>query len=316
MNFRYRIIKQWKLKPQDMKTIILSLFLSAIVFVAHAQDTTRVKNLVLVNEDADKTEVSLLNNHIYIKDKFVGDTTFVRVGRRNVQIIEHGGRTNINVIKDEKVEKEHNRHKNFDGHWAAFELGYNSFYNTDYSMYGGNDFMDLRQPNSMEVNINFWEADIPIVNHRIGLVSGMGWTMNNYKFDNPVTLERTNGIINPVNLDESGLEKSKLTVSYLTVPLLMEFQIPVNGDLNQLFVAGGVIGGVNIGSHTKVKYKHSKNKDHGSFSINPFKYALTARVGVKDICLFANYSLSPLFKDGKGPEIYPFTIGISLCNLD
>lgn len=300
-----------------MKTIILSFFLSAILFVAHAQDTTKISKLVLVNEDADKTEVSLLNDHIYIKDKYVGDTTFVRVGRRNIQIIEHGGRTNINVIKDEKPEKEpKNRHKNFDGHWAAFELGVNGFYNTNFSMYNRDDFMDLNQPKSLEVNVNFWEVDVPIVNHGIGLVSGMGWTMNNYKFDNPVTIERTNGVINPVDLDEAGLVKSKLTVSYLTVPLLLEFQIPVDGRTNQIFVSGGVIGGVNIGSHTKVKYEHSKNKDHGSFSINPFKYALTARIGIKDVSLFANYNLSPLFKDGRGPEIYPFTIGISLCNLD
>lgn len=298
-----------------MKTILLTTLLAVVFVATHAQDTTKVKKLVIVNEDADKTEVSLLDDHIYIKDKNVGDTTFIRFGRRDIEIIEHGGRTNINVHKEERKDDRDRRHKRFDGHWAAFELGFNGFYDTNYSMYNGYDFMDLNQPKSLEVNINFWEADIPIVDHRIGLVSGMGWTMNNYKFDNPVTLQKVNGHISPVPLDEAGFKKSKLTVSYLTVPLLLEFQIPVNGDSNQLFVSGGVVGGVNIGSHTKVKYNHSKSKDHGSFAINPFKYALTARVGMKDINLFANYSLSPLFKDGKGPELFPFTVGISLFNL-
>jgi hypothetical protein len=89
----------------------------------------------------------------------------------------------------------------------------------------------------------------------------------------------------------------------------------VNGRSNQLFVSGGVIGGINLGSHTKVKDKDSKSKDRGSFNIEPFKYALTARVGLKDINLYANYSLSPLFKEDKGPELFPFTIGISLVNF-
>ena len=300
-----------------MKTIFLTIVLALLFLSSHAQDSTKVGKLVIVNEDADKTEVSILNDHVYIKDKYDGDTTYIRFGKRNVEIVEKNGQTSIEVHKDDSwVEKDHHRrHKNFDGHWAAFELGVNGFYDTNYSMYNGNDFMDLDQPKSLEVNINFWEGDIAIVDNRIGLVSGMGWTMNNYRFDNPVTIERNDGMIVPVSIDEAGFEKSKLTVSYLTVPLLLEFQIPVNGSSNQLFVSGGVIGGVNIGSHTKVKNEHSKSKNHGSYSINPFKYALTARVGIKDINLFASYSLSPLFKDGKGPELFPFTIGISLFNL-
>lgn len=300
-----------------MKVISLALLLACFFLVsAHAQDSTKVGKLVIVNEDPGQTEVRLLNDHVYIKDKYGSDTTYIRFGSHNVKIVEENGRTSIDVHKDKsKDSKEWKRHKRFNGHWAAFELGYNGFYNTNYNMYGGNDFMDLRQPNSMEVNINFWEVDMPIVDHAIGLVSGMGWTMNNYKFDNPVTLRKENGMIVPIDLDENGFEKSKLTVSYLTVPLLLEFQIPSKGSSNQVFVSGGVIGGVNIGSHTKVKYDHSKSKDHGSLSINPFKYALTARVGMKDINLFATYSLPPLFKDGKGPDVYPFTIGISLFNL-
>ena len=300
-----------------MKAISLTLLLACLFLISvHAQDSTKVGKLVIVNEDPGQTEVRLLNDHVYIKDKYDGDTTYIRVGKRNIEIVEKDGHTSINVLKDESYdEKESKRHKRFNGHWAAFDLGYNSFYNSDYSMYGGNDFMDLKQPNSMEVSFNFWECDIPIAVHRFGLVSGMGWTINNYKFDNPVTIIKENDMIVPVGLDDAGFQKSKLTVSYLTVPLLLELQIPTSGSSNQVFIAGGVVGGVNVGSHTKVKYDHSKSKDRGSFAINPFKYALTARVGLNDICLFANYSLSPLFKDGKGPELYPFTIGISLCNL-
>jgi len=63
-----------------------------------------------------------------------------------------------------------------------------------------------------------------------------------------------------------------------------------------------------------VKHGGTKDKDRSSFNINAFEYAATARVGYKDVGLFATYSLTPLFESGKGPELTPFSIGISFGN--
>lgn len=115
-------------------------------------------------------------------------------------------------------------------------------------------------------------------------------------------------------LETENLSKTKLAVSYLEVPLLFEFQIPVNQREGRLYVNAGVIGGVKIGSHTKVKYGDNKEKDRSGFNMNAFKYAATARVGYKDLGFFATYSLTPLFETGMGPELTPFTIGISFLD--
>jgi hypothetical protein len=104
---------------------------------------------------------------------------------------------------------------------------------------------------------------------------------------------------------------TKLAVSYLQVPLLLEFQIPVNNKQGRVFVNAGLVGGAKIGSHTKVKYGKIKDKDHSGFNINPFKYAATAHVGYKKAGLFGTYSLTPLFESGKGPGLIPFTLGFS-----
>jgi len=95
---------------------------------------------------------------------------------------------------------------------------------------------------------------------------------------------------------------------------MLEFQIPVNGRDKKLYFSGGVIGGLKVGSHTKVKIDGSKSKDRGDFNINPFRYGATARFGYKGINLFGTYYFSTFFKDGRGPEMYPFTIGIGLMN--
>ncbi len=304
-----------------MKTRVLTILFALFVGVVYAQEITKVGKLVEVKEGSERTEVALLNNRIHIEDNYGTDTTHIRVGKRSVEIVEEGGKTNINMQRDRFFDDDDKdwgdswRRKNFNGHWAGFELGVNGFFSTDYSAYAEGDFMDLNQAKSIEVNFNFLEYNIALSPDRIGLVTGMGWSINNYRFDNPLTIEKQDGIIVPVPIEKEGFDKSKLTASYLTVPLLLEFQIPVNGGSNEVFVSGGVVGALNIGSHTKIKANSSKSKDHGSFAINPFKYSVVGRIGLKDISLFASYGLSTFFKDDKGPELYPFTIGISLLNF-
>ena len=289
-----------------------------------AQDTTRVnltnKKLVEITEDAGQTEVNLLNDQVSIRNNQRNDTTTIRIGRRDIEIIDGNHRTNVNIHRSDKWDEEWkpSKNKRFNGHWAGFELGFNGLAKADYNLYAPEtgEFMDLDQPKSMEVNLNFIEYNICLKEGRTGLVTGMGLSMNNYRFDNPLTIVKAaSGMIEPVDVDASNFDKSKLMVSYLTVPLMIEFQVPVNDGSNQLFFSAGMIGGINLGSHTKVKVDHSKNKDRGSFNINPFKYSAIARVGLKDISLYAAYSLSPLFKDNKGPELFPFSIGISLVNF-
>jgi hypothetical protein len=45
--------------------------------------------------------------------------------------------------------------------------------------------------------------------------------------------------------------------------------------------------------------------------LSPFQYGLTARLGYNGVGVYVNYSLSSLFKDGEGPELYPWSAGLS-----
>ncbi len=313
-----------------MKHLFLTLLVLLCILSAEAQqDTAKVraagKKIVEVTDEAGKTEVNILDGKINILDNAVNDTTSIRVGRRNIEIVEKGGKTDVTIHrieKDEDDERKWKRGKHFNGHWAGFELGVNGLANEDYSLYGGTnhaglEFMELNQIKSIEVNLNFLEYSIVLGDKYTGLVTGMGFSMNNYRFDNDLTVIRgTDGIIEPrYATEDEKIEKSKLTASYLTIPLLLEFQIPVNGRSNRLFISGGIVGGLNLGSHTKVKYDDSKEKDRGSFNINPFKCSATVRAGLKDISLYACYAFTPLFRNDKGPELFPFSIGISLINF-
>ena len=241
------------------------------------------------------------------------DTAIVRIGKKDVRVIDHDGGTEILWGKNKHHEVDPNK---FKGHWEGIEFGFNAFDKPDYSMYNASDkdFMSLNQGKSLEIDFNFYELNIGLCKNYIGLVSGMGLSFNNYRFENPYTLQKGQFMTEPVSLNPDNLSKTKLAITYLNVPLLLEFQVPANHNEGRLFVNAGIIGGVKIGSHTKVKYGDKKDKDRSGFNLNAFKYEATARIGYKDICLFANYSLTPLFQSGKGPELTPFTIGISFLN--
>jgi len=100
--------------------------------------------------------------------------------------------------------------------------------------------------------------------------------------------------------------------------LLLEFQIPVSGH-KRIHISGGVIGGLKIGSHTKVLYKAdgSKQKDkiNDDFNLSPLRYGVTARIGYRALKLFATYNMTQMFETGQGPELYPVSIGLILANF-
>lgn len=307
-----------------MKNSILTLIVLFVcsTTVLKAQDTTRVKvlgkNVVTVVEGGDVRSDVTIGNSINIRDGH-GDSVKVRLGHKALVISDgkHGSKVELNKIDDNDWQSWTGHSSKFKGHWSALEMGINSFANVDYANYSANpNFMDLNQNKSYEIGLNFLSYSIGLQKEKknIGLVTGLGLTYNDYRFSNAYTIENDNGLVKPVALDKAGLTKTKLSTTFLTVPLMLEFQIPVKGHDKKFYVSGGVIGGLKLGSHTKVKRDGDKSKSRDDFNINAFRYGTTARIGYKGLNIFGTYYFSSFFKNGRGPEMYPFTVGIGLMN--
>lgn len=297
--------------------------LTAAAFTLNAQEQpSKVKPVTVEPVSPVEPVEPVLINDTIVEEVEEADTSVIRIGKKEIIVIDRDDEDeDEEEMEEDDEEFWHNgrmhkkdRSGKFNGHWEAIELGFNGFHDEDYSMYEGNEFMALNQGKSMEVKINFYELNIGLIESYVGLVSGMGLSFNSYRFENPYTLRRGPAGVEAIPLETENLDKTKLAISYLNIPLLFEFQIPVNQREGRLYVNAGVVGGVKIGSHTKVKYGDDKEKDRSGFHMNPFNYAATARVGYKDMGLFATYSLTPLFEEGKGPQLTPFTIGISFSN--
>lgn len=287
-------------------------------------DTVNSVNAVTVDSD-NMAWVNTMGDTIRAAK---GDTVVVRLGKKKMVIVDSKDKTVIEIPEKSKKSDEiieYKEVKKFKGHWSGFELGINGFMDNNRSMTQTGDiaWMDLKQARSWNTNINLTQYSIGFGTDKAGLVTGLGLEFNDYHFSNPISLKVVDGVtVVDSSYIQAGyrVEKTKITMSHLTLPLLLEFQLPMGEKRkDRIYISAGVVGGVRLGSHTKVVYddgSRRKDKNRSDFNIATLRYGLTARMGYKGIRLFANYYPVQLFEKGKGPELYPFAIGLVLVPFD
>lgn len=257
-----------------------------------------------------------------------GDSTLISIGDIKVQVIEGNptkvtiGSNELEVDDEGNVNFKRNRKNRYDGHWGGFELGINGYLNSDlgFEMPQGYEYLDLRYEKSTNVAINLIEQNFNLINNNFGITTGLGFEWQNYRFDNNVIFTTDDdGVTGGFYEGEKNYTKSKLLVNYLNVPVLLEYQTNRFSKKNSFHIGLGVLTGLRIGSHTKMVYEDGETQkekyhDDDGFDINPFSFRAMARIGWGIINLYANYSLNTMFEKGRGPELYPFAVGITLVS--
>jgi hypothetical protein len=311
-----------------MKKIGITILLTAImlqgfsqVLSAEIQSTDTQRNKA---KNDETTKISIGNDFISFEDS--DSSVNIRIKDRGLNILEslEGRKYNIERYdeevdwdQDEKEGYRSRRRNRFKGHWSGVELGFNNYLTSDRNLVLPSDieYMSIHSGKSVNFNINFSQLSLGLTRH-IGFVTGLGLNWNNYKFDgNNNIIKGDNGIIEMLD-PGAALEKSKLTTLYLTLPFMLELQLPV--DNHTLNIAAGPIGAIKIKSHTKMVYEDGgqKVKSNGDFSLNMLRAGATARVGYQNFQIYGTYYMTPLFNNGKGPELYPFEIGIAFTFND
>jgi hypothetical protein len=314
-NFNFKIMKKIGI---IISLIVLIILGSGQKLSALYQDDKKQAQ----NENSDRnTKVSIGKNLFSVEE---GDSTLnIRLGNRELRILEslEGAKLNFEkIIPDEDWDQDKNeehqarRANRFRGHWTGIEFGFNNYLAPDkgFSMPDNISYMTLHSSKSTNFNINFAQLNLGLSRH-FGFVTGLGLNWNNYRFDgNNNIMKGINGVIEELD-PGAELEKSKLATVYLTLPFILELQIPANS--NHLDIAAGPIGAVKLGSHSKMVYEDGqKVKSNGDFSLNMLRCGATGRVGYGNFQIYGTYYMTPLFQSGKGPalaNLYPFEIGIA-----
>lgn len=199
--------------------------------------------------------------------------------------------------------------RDFSAHLAGFGMGFNSFDGDDVS---------LRKGKSLEYNLNFMEFSFPFSRYNWALVTGAGLRWNRYRIDENAHFQEVDGVTQLVPAPEGVVyKKSKLNMTSLTIPVLLEWQTPKKRHKPRFFVSGGVVGVIKTTSSSKVVYddergKTRKQKMDGGMNLRPVTMDLLFQAGVGCIGAYFKYSPIEMFESKKGPALHPVSFGLQL----
>jgi len=296
----------------------------------------RYKNdpeIVNTSRSDTQEEVKKSSRTIIIESDDWDDDVHVKVGGVSVDVNENDtvrvivGNNEILVDDDGHVSFNKNRKHKFNGHWGGFAMGVNGYVNSDgrLDVPDDFDFLELRYSRCINVQLNIYEQNFNLVKNKFGLMTGIGFTWLNYHYQSDVTFVPNTkeiyayygkeGDENHEAHPERNYTASKLKVTYLTIPLLLEYQTNRYHHTNSFHITAGMVGGLRLGTKAKVVWKNdgkSKQKQHNEFNMNPFSWNAYAGMGWGIINLYATYSINTLFRENQGPELYPWSVGLIL----
>ena len=117
-------------------------------------------------------------------------------------------------------------------------------------------------------------------------------------------------------------KKYKLATAFVEVPLELRYSTHPENMNKGFKLALGAKVGLPVDAHTKAKVDRDANgnggyiyKEKDKKFLNNTRIAATMRVGYGNFSLFGTYTLTSFFREGQGPAVKPFTVGLSLSGL-
>lgn len=115
------------------------------------------------------------------------------------------------------------------------------------------------------------------------------------------------------NVDTTNnLRKNKYTINYLEFPVEFRY-ISKNGSGFKWHIGGKI--GYRLGDYSKIVDGFGKRKFYGTKGLHDFRYGLHTRIGYGRLTAVGYYSLTPLFKKNRGPDINQFSFGVAFILL-
>lgn len=177
---------------------------------------------------------------------------------------------------------------------------------------------------SKSVNV-YLMMDYPFkTNPKLSMAFGPGIASDQIGFDktNVGIKELTSTLRFTDVSDTNHFKKTKLATVWLEAPI--EFRYSSDPLGKGFKFAIGVKVGTLLNAHVKNKDLVTRSgsamnsyveKEYSKKFFNTNRLSAQARVGYGHFTIFANYSLTPLLKDGKGPVMRPLSIGLTLSGI-
>ncbi len=279
----------------------------------------------LVIHSDGKEEVRVGWNGIHVKD----GKEEVHVDWNGVRVKEaNGEETNVTWGKDSKKDDQKNKNKDlYQRKGFNVYLGLNGLTGkmpenviTVYpSPYLSTD-SELKPLGSRFVSLDFSSSAMIARGKKSALKVGYGLSFDwyNFMFDHNRVVNKAASSTNfkpmfDVQNNEIELSKNKLTVSYITLPIVPHVVFSKQSAIRMIGLGGYV--SYRLDSWTKTIEEKTDNLSRigSNFNLNQVRYGVKAEVALRHVGeFFFNYDLSPVFKKDLGPQLTAFSFGIKL----
>ncbi len=164
--------------------------------------------------------------------------------------------------------------------------------------------------------------DFPIQKSNFSFAAGIGvGTSNIYFEDQTLRLTDTGAAASQVRFvpETQDYKRYKLATAYIEAPFELRY-FGNKANRNRGFKAAiGLRAGTLVGAHTKgvrtVDGTKVVEKVDTKRYLDKWRFSATARVGWGNFSLFGSYNLNTLFKDGSGPGVVPYSVGLCITGL-
>jgi hypothetical protein len=276
-----------------------------------------------------------------------GDTTrskdpvVIELKRKTIRIYSEDKETPSDSARiAEKIKEFRTERRNKFTYWAGLDLGLNNWVGPDgdADLDKEAEFMQLDAWRSRFFAINFMEQKVEFGSHHAGLMTGLGLEYTSYHLINNVQLAYNADSVYGIVVDDPTYTKNKLRQTGLRVPLMLEFNtkrapLPTTAEevkalekkdgysrKGNFHLAMGVVGSWYFDTMYKQKYTaygdKQKDRSSGDFHLLPYRAAASVRLGWGGWNFFGEYALTELFRDGKGPSLTPFNVGLTIIGFN
>ncbi|MGV3598571.1 MAG: outer membrane beta-barrel protein [Bacteroidota bacterium] len=275
-------------------------------------DSSSLQEIVVVttikSDSGDYVEVITKNNKGEVK----------KVIRVPLDLVEDMGFDfeNGDFVNKGKEPKPAKRLKNFESDWFAFDIGLNGLlHKGSPSMPTSLSNLELDPWRSVHVNVGIYQQKINLYRHYVNFVYGINYDNNDYRFSNDIDfrVDSFGTGIQYSGRNTEGFKRNKLTTRFLSIPVALRFNFKP-GSTRTGHITVGAHAGYRLTSFFKTVREDDgkrKNKLYDDFLLNNLRYGAFVKVGYGNITLFGNYVFTPLFREGAGPELNPFSFGLS-----
>lgn len=223
---------------------------------------------------------------------------------------EYDNRFEISIPEVFRPKSKRARH--FNSHWNGFGVGFTNL--PEQTNFDGELASVVNSGTSLQYNLDIGDATCGIGISSMRIVLGMGIQFNSVHLQTNKAIEVVD-YKSVITTTASGADynTSRLHFTYLTVPLLLEYNSPGRG-FSTFFINAGVVGKIKTASSSKVWYnedgRKKKLKMPGELNIRPVSFDFIAQAGFGDFGVFATYSPLDLFMNNKGPKGNQVALGL------